>query len=308
MAVEHRINGRQIVMSDQARPADEMKPGTDESSAPSAVHRDRRALMLGAAAAGAGVAASLAGGGLAEAAPDAGGAVQLGKSNSAKATTQVITKAGDGLKGQTSATNHSGIVGSDTSSGTGGHGVYGNSVHGDGVLGVSAHKTGVVGQGSTAGQSGVAGIDASTKTGGHGVFGQSQHGDAVFATSLNGVALRGESARPGPERAGQGQVRAQRYGHGAQRPQDRPRQRARDDLVEYSAGHDSEPSGRHLDRRCDRWLRRVHGRAVGQRRDRRQGRLDGSRLAARRSSFAGRVARFRRRVTRFRAQAQRHMT
>jgi len=194
MAVEHRINGRQIVMSDQARPADEMKPGTDESSAPSAVHRDRRALMLGAAAAGAGVAASLAGGGLAEAAPSAGGAVQLGKSNSAKATTQVITKGGDGLKGQTSATNHSGIVGFDTSSGTGGHGVYGNSVHGDGVLGISAHKTGVVGQGSTSGQSGVAGIDMSTTTGGHGVFGQSQHGDAVLATSSKGVALRGESA------------------------------------------------------------------------------------------------------------------
>jgi hypothetical protein len=181
-------------MSDQARPADEMKPGNDDSSAPSAPHRGRRAVMLGAAAAGAGVAASLAGGGLAEAAPDAGGAVQLGKSNSAKATTQVITKAGDGLKGQTSATNHSGVVGFDTSTGTGGHGVYGNSVHGDGVLGISAHKTGVVGQGSTVNQSGVAGVDVTPTTGGHGVFGQSQHGDAVFATSSNGVALRGQSA------------------------------------------------------------------------------------------------------------------
>jgi hypothetical protein len=181
-------------MSDQPRPADEMKPGNDDSSAPSPLHRGRRAVMLGAAAAGAGVAATLAGGGLAEAAPDAGAAVQLGKSNSAKATTQVITKGGDGLKGQTSATNHSGIVGFDTSTGTGGHGVYGNSVHGDGVLGISAHKTGVVGQGSTVNQSGVAGVDVTPTTGGHGVFGQSQHGDAVFATSPNGVALRGESA------------------------------------------------------------------------------------------------------------------
>jgi hypothetical protein len=181
-------------MSDQAGQAPGMEPGSDDSRRPSTVHRGRRALMLGAAAAGAGAAASLAGGGLAEAAPDAGGAVQLGKSNSAKGTTQVITKAGDGLKGQTSATNHSGIVGFDTSSGTGGHGVYGNSVHGDGVLGISAHKTGVVGQGSTVGQSGVAGIDVTSATGGHGVFGQSQHGDGVFATSPNGVALRGQSA------------------------------------------------------------------------------------------------------------------
>lgn len=150
--------------------------------------------MFGAAAAGAGVAASLAGGSLAEAAPDAGGAVQLGKSNSAKATTQVITKGGDGLKGQTSATNHSGIVGFDTSSGPGGHGVYGHSVHGDGVLGISQHKTGVAGQCSTVGESGVAGIDMTPTTGAHGLFGQSPHGDALYATSSNGVAVRGQSA------------------------------------------------------------------------------------------------------------------
>lgn len=181
-------------MSDQAGQARENKPAGDDSPAPSTAHRGRRAVMLGAAAAGAGVAASLAGGSLAEAAPDAGSAVQLGKSNSAKATTQVITKGGDGLKGQTSATNHSGIVGFDTSSGTGGHGVYGNSVHGDGVLGISAHKTGVVGQGSTVGQSGVAGIDVTPAVGGHGLFGQSQHGDGLYATSPNGVALRGQSA------------------------------------------------------------------------------------------------------------------
>jgi len=181
-------------MSDQAGQARENKPADEKSSAPSSAHRGRRAVMLGAAAAGAGMAASLAGGPLAEAAPDAGGAVQLGKSNSANATTQVITKGGDGLKGQTSATNHSGIVGFDRSSGPGGHGVYGNSVHGDGVLGVSNHKTGVVGVGSTVGQSGVAGLDQTQTDGGHGVFAQSQHGDGLFATSSNGTAIRGQSA------------------------------------------------------------------------------------------------------------------
>jgi len=180
-------------MNDQPGQAREIKSENDDSSASSALHHGRRALMLGAAAAGAGVAASLAGGGLAEAAPDGNGAVQLGKFNSAKATTTVKTNGGDGIKGATTAANHSGVVGFDTGSSTGGHGVYGNSVHGDGVLGISANKTGVVGQCSTTGQSGVAGIDQSTAAGAHGVFGQSPHGDGVIGFSENGVAVHGQS-------------------------------------------------------------------------------------------------------------------
>lgn len=150
--------------------------------------------MLGAAATGAGVAATIAGGGAAEAAPNGQGAVLLGKSNSAHGTTQVITRAGNGLKGQTFAKGQSGVAGYDTSTASGGHGLYGNSIHGFGVLGISQHSTGVVGQGSTVGQSGVAGIDLTATTGAHGLFGQSQHGDGVYATSPNGVAVRGQSA------------------------------------------------------------------------------------------------------------------
>jgi hypothetical protein len=145
--------------------------------------------MFGAAATGAGVAASLAGGSAADAAPDASKSVLLGASNSAKATTQVITRGGNGLKGQTFASGQSGVVGFDTSTATGGHGVYGNSEHGDGVLGISAHGDGVVGQTSTAGKSGVAGIDISKKSGAHGLFGQSPHGDAVYGTSESGVGV-----------------------------------------------------------------------------------------------------------------------
>jgi hypothetical protein len=155
----------------------------------------RRALMLGAAASGAGVAASIAGGAGAEAAPEASGAVQLGKSNAAKATTQVITKGGDGLKGQTSATNHSGIVGFDVSSAFGGHGVYGHSIHGVAILGISQHHTAIVGQTTTAGQSGVAGIDMTSGPGAHALFGQSSKGDAVFGTSESGNALHGTSGK-----------------------------------------------------------------------------------------------------------------
>jgi hypothetical protein len=149
----------------------------------------RRALMLGAATTGAGVAATLAGGASAQAEPAGSAAVLLGKNNSAKSTTQVITRGGDGLKGQTYARDHSGVTGFDTSSASGGHGVYGRSVHGFGILGISEHGTGIVGQNSTAGQSGVAGIDMTAGSGGRGLFGQSSKGDAVFCTSESGTAL-----------------------------------------------------------------------------------------------------------------------
>jgi hypothetical protein len=181
------------VMSDESGQARGTgQPGDD---APTAAGRfGRRALMLGAAATGAGVAATMAGGGIAEAAPDGPSAVLLGRSNSAHGSTQVITKAGNGLLGQTSANGQSGVVGFDTSTARNGHGLYGHSIHGFGVRGISQRSTGVVGQGSTVGQSGVAGIDLTPTTGAHGLFGQSQHGDALFATSTHGVAVRGQSA------------------------------------------------------------------------------------------------------------------
>lgn len=163
--------------------------------------------MLGAAATGAGVAAGLAGSGLASAAetgsPNAGGtdaggidpavksgAVLLGKANSANATTQVITRSGTGLKGQTFATTSAGVIGMDASTEKGGHGMYGHSVHGDGVLGISDKGNGVVGQGSAPGMAAVKAVDASTAGGAYGVFAQSVHGTAVWAASGHGIALK----------------------------------------------------------------------------------------------------------------------
>jgi hypothetical protein len=176
--------------SDQARAIESDEQGATPASPARGRRRfGRRALMLGAAATGAGVAASIAGGAAAEAAPDASGAVLLGKDNSAKATTQVITRGGDGVKGQTFASGHSGVVGFDTSTASTGHGVYGHSIHGIGILGISEHSSGIVGQNTTVGKSGVAGIDMTPGAGGHGLFGQSSKGDAIFGTSENGAAV-----------------------------------------------------------------------------------------------------------------------
>ncbi|HWF81257.1 MAG TPA: hypothetical protein VN695_11795 [Streptosporangiaceae bacterium] len=179
-------------MSDQPGQARGTEPAGHDAHHASSGRFGRRALMLGAAATGAGVAASVAGGGIAEGAAT-GHPVLLGKANTAHGTTQVTTSAGNGLQGQTSASGNSGVVGFDTASGSNGHGVYGHSIHGSGVLGVSQHATGVTGFASTSNQSGVAGIDQATTSGGHGVFGQSQHGNGVFGNSQNGVALHGNS-------------------------------------------------------------------------------------------------------------------
>lgn len=180
-------------MSDQSGQARATEPAADSRS--SALRRlGRRALMLGAAASGAGVAASMAGAGPAEAAGGAQKPVLLGKYNPARSTTQVITRGGSGLLGQTYAQDQSGVVGFDTSAASGGHGVYGHSIHGAGVLGISQRGAGVVGQGSSVGQSGVAGVDITPVTGAHGVFAQSRHGDGLYATSPNGTAIRGSSA------------------------------------------------------------------------------------------------------------------
>lgn len=131
-------------MSDQPGQASGIDPVTDRGQAALSRRFGRRTLMLGAAATGAGVAASVAGGGAAQAAGKQS-AVLLGKSNSAHGTTQVITRVGDGLKGQTFAPGHSGVVGLDASTKSTGHGLYGNSIHGLGVLGISQHGTGITG-------------------------------------------------------------------------------------------------------------------------------------------------------------------
>jgi hypothetical protein len=167
----------------------------------------RRAVMLGAAAAGAGAAVSLAGGAApaeaAQAVP-----VLLGRANKATAPTWVTNSKGDGLGGRTSASGHSGVTGTDTSPG-GGHGVTGTSARGFGVSGTSGSDYGVVGTstsgtgmyGLTSGnnQDGVTGTDISPG-GGHGVAGLSDLGTGVYgltygrrATAVYGVHAGSDS-------------------------------------------------------------------------------------------------------------------
>jgi hypothetical protein len=204
-AIESDAWAAQAMLADQAVPASqagtgrEAGPADDTGSArPSRRRFGRRLLMLGAAATGAGVAASLTSGAAADAAPDgstAGStAVKLGQYNTAHATTQVTTRSGSGLVGQTFAAGQSGVVGFDTSTASDAHGVYGRSIHGFGVLGISEHSSGVVGQTSTAGAAGVSGIDLAPIVGARGLFGQSHVGDALYATSANGNAVHAWSS------------------------------------------------------------------------------------------------------------------
>jgi hypothetical protein len=162
----------------------------------------RRALMLGAAAAGAGVAASLVVGAdpaNAETAATTSKAVLLSKSNTAKATTTVVTKAGNGLEGVTSADDCAGVAGDDTSANGGfglygtstdGYGVYATSESGKGVYGQSTDSDGLHGQTSGDGACGAYGYDGSSG-GGYGVNGQSTNGTGVIgqttADGLSGV-------------------------------------------------------------------------------------------------------------------------
>ncbi len=91
----------------------------------------RRALMLGAAAAGAGITLSLVGGAKPADASN-GGSVLLGKTNTASDSTIVNTTNGNGFQGQTSQTGSSGVYGIDKSPG-GGYGIQGNSTNGTAV-------------------------------------------------------------------------------------------------------------------------------------------------------------------------------
>jgi len=144
----------------------------DSTEAPSTT---RRALLLGAAGAGAGITASL----VTRAAPaDAStDPVLLGKSNSATRTTTISSTDGTGLKGSAATKGQSGLAGIDTSV-DGGHGTFGRSTNGVGAYGRSTYGAGVYGQ--TAGylQAGVYGNDAGPE--GYGVQGSSLQGDGVW--------------------------------------------------------------------------------------------------------------------------------
>jgi hypothetical protein len=159
----------------------------------------RRAFMLAAGAAGAGMAATLA-------STDPAGAannnpVELGDSNSASATTVITTSGGNGLNGLTTSdetyacgvlgeseygigvygtqSSKSGLLGADGYPASAA--VVGDTGDGVGVLGLSSSANGVSGITANTGSSGVAGIDNSTG-GGYGIYGTSTNGDGIYGT------------------------------------------------------------------------------------------------------------------------------
>lgn len=184
-------------MGDRPERAIEMDQANDRTPGSLPARYGRRAVMLGAAATGAGVAASLVGGGLAEAAPDVSLPVLLGKSNTTGGTTVVTSRSHTGLSGHAAVNNQAGVSGFNTGRGVNSFGVFGHSVHGTAVNGISQHGNGVVGNASTVGFSGVAGIDFSKTKGAQGVYGQSNVGDAVLGVSFGGTGVVGHSRTPG---------------------------------------------------------------------------------------------------------------
>lgn len=196
----------------------ELGESSDDQSAledVAATRYGRRALMLAAATAGAGITVDLVSGTRPAGAADTQGkAVLLGQNgsntNTATSTTQINTSSGDGLQantsgdsgshgvlgtstvgtgvqGQTGGNGHSGVSGIDTSP-SGGHGVYGRSVNG----------VGVYGENLAGGQFGVYGEDAS-QSGGYGVCGDSTNGYGVCGLTSSGdsAGVLGSDLSPG---------------------------------------------------------------------------------------------------------------
>jgi hypothetical protein len=155
--------------------------GGDRRAVASSGRAGRRALILGAAAAGAGAAVSLAGG-MDRANAANGDPVELGESNFATATTSVTNRHGTALGAHTPS-GLSALTGSNTclSRGGGGAGVTGSSVDGIGVVGTSDNQAGVLG-------SGVIGVSAQ---GAYGVVGESEEGVGVYGSSNSGPGVLG---------------------------------------------------------------------------------------------------------------------
>lgn len=172
-----------------------------------AAHHGRRALILGAAAAGAGLAADLVAGGPAEAAPDSPKPVLLGKINLTTGSTVVGSAHANGLEGHTRAKGFSGVAGIDFSTTRGANGVYGQTNHGFDVFGIGiGGGNGVGGHSNTSGHSAVFGVD-SAPGGGTALLGQSRHGLALHAEGkVKFSTSSGVTTVPGGQRTATVQV------------------------------------------------------------------------------------------------------
>lgn len=211
-------------MTDSASQESGAASGDGRTAQDGATTRDgRRALMLGAAAAGAGITVGLVAGAKPAGATN-GQAVVLGQNgsnaNTATSTTQINTMSGDGLQanttgdadshgilgtatagtgvqGQTTGDNQSGVSGIDTST-NGGYGVYGRSTSGYGVYGETQGDNGYGVYANDASQGGATALHGTSTRGnavagfsgkGNGVVGLSTEGYGVAAISEEGIGL-----------------------------------------------------------------------------------------------------------------------
>jgi hypothetical protein len=184
-------------MSDQP---ERNEPANESAAHSLAARYGRRALILGAAAAGAGLAADLVAGGTAEAAPDSSPPVLLGKINIASGSTVVGSQHANGLEGHTHTGGRSGVSGIDFNKKKGSNGVYGQTNHGVGVYGIAlGGGNGVVGRSNTSGFSGVIGQDAAP-SGGTALLGQSSHGLALHTEGRVKMSTSGVATVPAGQR------------------------------------------------------------------------------------------------------------
>lgn len=154
----------------------------------------RRAVIMSAAAAGAGVTAGLVAGAQPALAAN-GDPTLLGETNSATATTAIKTTTGIGLEATASQNGQTGVAGVDGSTG-GGLGVLGASTAGIGVKGTTKAngKNGVLGVDNSAG--GGAGVSGSSLQG-NGVSGSANGGVGVLGTSKLGIGVEGQTEAAG---------------------------------------------------------------------------------------------------------------
>lgn len=161
--------------------SDRNEPSGERAVHSLAARYGRRALILGAAAASAGLAADVVAGGPAQAAPDAAKPVLLGKQNVTSGATSVGSSNSNGLEGHTHTTGKSGVAGIDFNKAKGSQGVYGQTNHGNGVFGIGiGGGNGVGAHSNTSGFNALEAVD-SAKSGGTAVLAQSKHGVALHA-------------------------------------------------------------------------------------------------------------------------------
>lgn len=194
-------------MSDQPEQLCGNEPASEGAIHSQAARHGRRALILGVAAAGAGLAADLVASGTADAAPDTAKPVLLSKINLASGSTVVGSAHANGLEGHTHTKGFSGVSGIDFSKAKGSNGVYGQTNHGFGVYGIGiGGGNGVGGHSNTSGHNAVFGMD-SAPSGGTALLGQSAHGLALHAEGkVKFSTSSGVTTVPGGQRTATVQV------------------------------------------------------------------------------------------------------